>query len=60
MAITPETMRRNLDNSTNPGISPNDNRISTAGYRYDLAIDFKEAESNPCSRVKKFKLDNGR
>ena len=27
---------------------------------FNLAIDFKKAESNPCSRVRKFKLDNER
>jgi hypothetical protein len=27
---------------------------------FNLAIDFKHAETNPCSRVRKFKLDNER
>lgn len=27
---------------------------------FNLAIDFKNAEMNPCSRVRKFKLDNER
>ena len=27
---------------------------------FNLAIDFKNAETNPCSRVRKFKLDNER
>ena len=34
--------------------------FETLSRLFNLAIDFKKAESNPCSRVKKFKLDNER
>jgi integrase len=34
--------------------------FETLSRLFNLAIDFKQAESNPCSRVRKFKLDNER
>src|SRR6266498_2375170 len=34
--------------------------FETLSRLFNLAIAFKKAESNPCSRVKKFKLDNER
>jgi integrase len=34
--------------------------FETLSRLFNLAIAFKKAESNPCTRVKKFKLDNER
>jgi integrase len=34
--------------------------FETLSRLFNLAISFKKAESNPCSRVRKFKLDNER
>jgi integrase len=55
-----ERIRTPTKNGTPRAHASVNREFETLSRLFNLAIAFKKAESNPCSRVKKFKLDNER